>query len=144
MTEYRYYMDGDRSRSEEVNQIVLDIERLCFQVAIEPMKPYSTSKVDHQELAKFKAKRGLLEGIEKYIKTEVRDDYMGEKTVIATVYLPYIYDDVLVRQNNELKSLGRQIGIKDIAIRVAQNRIDYLHLPWYKKLWLKVKKAPKK
>lgn len=130
--EVRHYMDGGFDAETRVQHILIETERLYADVGIED---YPDGSIDLKRMAEEKAKHLLLEKIKDYIKTDVVEGFNHKEAIRGIIYLPYIYDDVINRVNDEKARLKDENSRLRLSIAARQARIEWLVLPWYKKLW---------
>lgn len=114
--------------SEKIKIIVKSIEELHVRRGYES---YHGGQVDLIENAKWSAKRELLEAIGDFIGYTVNDD---EGYVEAVLYLPYVQDSVVKRHKEYNEFLLRQNDDYAKSVWQLRKEIEYLKLPWWKKL----------
>lgn len=130
----------NRHYSEEfqTKEITIELESLSVETTAGHMDYTIGIEEDRKEYAAHHLSRL----VKKYIKTEIVRRGQ-EKTVKATIHLPYVYDGVLTRLNLKLRFLDNyKKRILATNVRLLR-KIKYLELPWYKKLWLWIKKNGK-
>ena len=127
----------------EVKQVVISVQDYHVRRELMPMGavfdttyvPTAEQRIDQTKRAEQDVKYQLLDGLEKFIHCEVNEE---RNFVEATIWMPYVKDAVMKSLEETEKYQQSRIAEMSWENNNMQKRIDYLELPWWKKLWLKV------
>lgn len=133
--EQRIYEMGNCT--EEVKRLVIGIEKLRCVVAVPPNKV--TWMADLEKIAMDESKHCLMEGIEKFIYTEICGSFI-DKRAVSTLFLPYVKDSIMERLKKENEDLASQKRKLDNYINFLTEEVRRLETPWYKKILIKLKR----
>ena len=124
---------------EEIKTVVISIQEYRVRRELMPQGyRYSVSSEEKEDLVKMaerSAKHQILDGLEQFIHCEFDEN---RNFVEAQIWMPYVKDAVVKSLEETEKYQQSRIAELSWENNNMQKRIDYLELPWWKKLWLKV------
>jgi len=133
----QYSCDG---LAEEVKQVVISVRDYHVRKYIE--EPNHRGYASQEQLkiladrSEYLAKRTLLDGLEQFVHLTTN---LHENFVDAQIWMPYVRDAEFRQLERANETLDR-IRVDLLAENFSQaERIEYLELPWWKKLALWIK-----
>lgn len=99
--------------------------------------------IDLEERGRQIAKQRLLDDIlSRMVRVEVQELNPKQKKATASINMPLVYDIAMKEKDVMIKELERSIQYHRALIveetKRYANKLAYLELPWYKKLWRKI------
>ncbi len=131
--------DYDTIRNPILNrQIIETLKFACVRV-IDTRETNCT--INLVEITKRDLVQDLLEKIKDFILIdEIEEGFSGQTRYLAHIYMPYVNDEKIKKLNNRIYDLNNQCLVCENISKARKVRIQYLELPWYKKLLIKIRK----